>query len=93
MGMSASDVRTKMTAAAATIEAGDFATAITKAQAALALLGAIPDSEHDRGFKMAWRADIQDFIKTAQQSQSADTSGGGGIQRTKIQWEPTSAPT
>ena len=86
--MGASDVQTLMTAAATAIEAGDYATALTKALAAQAHLAAIPDSGWRDGAAMKWRPEsIQNFIDSARQGES----GAGGIQRTKIQYARTGA--
>lgn len=91
-GMSVSAVNTLMTAASVAVQALDYATAINKALAAQALLAALPDTEiaGRQGSKMEWRPQsIQDFIDSARQSRT----GATGIQRTKLQYARTSAPT
>ena len=88
MGMSASGVDTLMTAASAAVLAGDYATALQNGLAAQALLVAIPDGGWREGASMKWRPEsIQDFINSCRQQRTA----AAGIQRTKIQYAPTSA--
>ncbi len=90
--MSASDVNTLMSAASTAIQAGDYATAITKALAAQALLAAIPEAESggQDGSRAKYSPEaIENFIANARIQQNSSSSVG--IQRTKVQWGRTSA--
>ncbi len=80
-----------MAAAASAIGSGDYATAKTHALAALAYLIAMPDGGWRDGAAMDWksaREAVDKLIAQCDEQLSATT----GIQRTKIQYERTSAP-
>jgi len=79
-----SDVSTLNTyrdAAAAALASGDFATALSNARAALAMLSAMPDTRDAAGHSLAWdREAIVECINQCTRAQSV----AAGIQRTNI---------
>jgi len=86
--VSANLINTKVTAAIAASEAGDYATALTMLASAKALLAAMPDRQIGDGVTLTWdRAAIDSLLVHFQQRSNAAT----GITRTKITYtRPTS---
>ena len=88
--MSLAQINTKMAAAVAALEAGDYATALTNALCAQGLVAASPTSEHGND-KISWQDNkIADFVANVRRAQAADTASGG-MQQTKVTYvRPTS---
>lgn len=81
----AANLRTRLEAAATAIEAGDYATALTKARAAQATLLAIPDGAR-AGMQVQYGRQIQELIdecKKALATQNLTTAGGMQTQKVK----------
>lgn len=87
--MSAADVRTLMSAASTAIASGDWATAKSKAQQALALLGAMPDGNKGE-LTLQWeqaRTACNDIIAQANRelvAVNAATAGRGFFGTSRI---------
>lgn len=77
--MSAASLQTLMTAAQAAIASGDWATAKSKAQQALALLISMPNTQADGGRSLQWSRDsCNQLIEMADAEIAAAAAAGTG---------------
>ena len=84
MAITIAQVQTHVDVASVARGTGDFATAITKLEQALIVLGGLPDTDNG-AFKIAWRADIVAALKAVNKS-AGETRlvKAGGIRQTKV---------
>lgn len=91
--MSAASLQSLMTEAQTAIAAGDWATVKTKAQQALALMIAMPNSQGTNGRSMQWsRESCERLIATADAEISASgaASSGGVLGQQRMKFVRTS---
>lgn len=81
---SAASVNTLMDAAVAALEAGDYATALTKLMAAKASLAAIPDSSKAGESLNYDRGSIDELIRQVRQQQTAASVSANGISTARV---------
>jgi len=89
--MSAASLQTLMTAAQAAIASGDWATAKSKAQQALALLISMPNTQSDGGRSLQWSRDSCNQLiamADAEISATAAASSSGLFGQQKMTWVP-----
>lgn len=76
------DIRTKIDAAVAANEIGDFATVVTKLRSAIMLIAARPRTKFENDETEYSVDQLESLLKNAERQlaiQQASTSGGGGI--------------
>ncbi|MBK8916473.1 MAG: hypothetical protein IPM64_18050 [Phycisphaerales bacterium] len=89
--MSAASLQSLMSAAQAAIAAGDWATAKSQAQQALALLISMPNTQSDGGRSLQWSRDscLQLIaMADAELAAAAAAGSGGALGEQKMNWVP-----
>lgn len=89
--MSVASINTRCAVAAAAIDAGDFATALSNLRSARVLMAALPDSSKG-DTSLRWdRASIDRMIADLTQQQTQTTMRSRGIRRTSINYKNPSS--
>lgn len=90
--MAISDVTTAATAAAAAIDAGDWAAAETQVLKAITLLAVIPNSEMGGLSKVEYRGELQGLLAEVRKNRTAAAVGtAGGVRSQKTKYKRATA--
>jgi len=91
--MSVTDINTRVSAAVAAIDSGDYATALVKLLGAKALLAAMPDTKHGE-VELEWDREAIDSLITSVRTAQIGASNSSGLRRTNVTYvNPTSTDT